>query len=85
MKFYLSSYKLGNETEKLKELIPHGQIGYIPNARDFTGADPERRAKRNENDMHSLRKLDSELMHFLFQLFLQQRLLAFLVYYGLRI
>jgi len=57
MKYYLSSYEIGNETEKLKTLVPKGKIGYIPNARDFTGADPERRAKRNENDMGSLCKL----------------------------
>ncbi|MDP9249089.1 MAG: peptidase E [bacterium] len=61
MKFYLSSYELGNETAKLKELVPKGKIGYIPNARDFTGADPERKAKRNENDMNSLRALGFEV------------------------
>ena len=57
MKYYLSSYEIGNETEKLKQLVPKGKIGYIPNALDFTGADPERRAKRNENDMGSLHEL----------------------------
>lgn len=61
MKFYLSSYEIGNETEKLKQLVPKGKIGYIPNARDFTSADPERRAKRNENDMASLRALGFEV------------------------
>lgn len=61
MKFYLSSYELGNETEKLKNLVSKGKIGYIPNARDFTSADPERRAKRNDNNMGSLRALDLEV------------------------
>ena len=61
MKYYLSSYEIGNETEKLKKLVPKGKIGYIPNARDFTSADPERRAKRNEKDMGSLRELDLEV------------------------
>ncbi|MDP3900562.1 MAG: Type 1 glutamine amidotransferase-like domain-containing protein [bacterium] len=61
MKYYLSSYEIGNETEKLKTLIPKGKIGYIPNARDFTGSDPERRAKRNEKDMGSLRELGLEV------------------------
>ncbi|KKU78580.1 MAG: hypothetical protein UY04_C0033G0016 [Parcubacteria group bacterium GW2011_GWA2_47_7] len=56
MKFYLSSYELGNETNKLKKLVLKGKIGYIPNALDFTGADPERKAKRNTNDMNSLRE-----------------------------
>jgi dipeptidase E len=57
MKFYLSSYEIGNETEKLKDLVPSRKIGYIPNARDFTTADPVRRTKRNENDMGSLSAL----------------------------
>src|SRR3989344_5255637 len=61
MKYYLSSYEIGNETEKLKKLVPKGKIGYIPNARDFTGADPERRAKRNEKDMNSLSELGFEV------------------------
>lgn len=61
MKFYLSSYEIGNETERLKKLVPNGKIGYIPNARDFTSADPERRAKRNEKDMGSLRELGLEV------------------------
>src|SRR3989344_8249113 len=61
MKYYLSSYEIGNETEKLKKLVPKGKIGYIPNARDFTGADPERRAKRNEKDMGALRELGLEV------------------------
>lgn len=61
MKYYLSSYEIGNETDKLKSLVPKGKIGYIPNARDFTGADPERRAKRNEKDMGSLRELGLEV------------------------
>ncbi len=61
MKFYLSSYKLGNETEKLKKLVPKGKIGYVPNARDFTGTDLERRAKRNKTNMQSLRELGLEV------------------------
>ena len=61
MKFYLSSYKIGTETEKLMKLVSKGKIGHIPNARDFTGADPERRARRNEEDMASLRELGLEV------------------------
>lgn len=34
MKFYLSSYKLGNQVEKLKKLLGHGKIAYISNALD---------------------------------------------------
>lgn len=57
MKFYLSSYKLGDETEKLKNLIPNKKIGYIPNALDFSNADQERKEKHVENDVASLREL----------------------------
>lgn len=61
MKFYLSSYELGNETDKLKALIPKGKIAYIPNARDFTGADLERCIKRSEKDIGSLHELGLEV------------------------
>ena len=59
MKFYLSSYKLGNKTNKLKQLIPKEkrQIGYIPNALDFSNIDPERRKQHIEFDINSLREL----------------------------
>ena len=60
MKFYLSSYKLGKDTEKLKGLIRNGKIGYIPNARDAY-VDKERRMKRTEEDMDSLRELDVQV------------------------
>lgn len=35
MKFYLSSYKLGNKVEKLKELINDKKLALIPNAADY--------------------------------------------------
>jgi dipeptidase E len=56
MKFYLSSYKLGNETEKLKELIKetNGKFGYIPNALDYTGADQQDTKQHYEKDMKDL-------------------------------
>ncbi len=55
MKFYLSSYKIGNHPEKLLALFSDNKkIGYIPNARDFTKTDPERRTERIKNDMQSL-------------------------------
>ncbi|OGK18995.1 hypothetical protein A3D80_03595 [Candidatus Roizmanbacteria bacterium RIFCSPHIGHO2_02_FULL_40_13b] len=60
MKFYLSSYKLGNQTEKLKQLIPHNKIGYIPNARDYSTADPERRKESVEANIQSLKELGIE-------------------------
>jgi dipeptidase E len=55
MKMYLSSYELGNEIERLKQLLPENRkTGYIFNALDFTGADPERRQKREEKNMAEL-------------------------------
>lgn len=61
MKYYLSSYELGNKTDKLKSLTLLGEIGYIPNARDFTGADLARKAKRTANDINSLCALGLEV------------------------
>lgn len=59
MKFYLSSYQLGNKTEELLRLIPSDNrlIGYIPNARDFSTADPVRGQKTTETDMQSLKDI----------------------------
>ena len=55
---YLSAYELGNETEKLKALIPeNNKVGYIFNALDFTGTDPERKAKRVKKNMDELNEL----------------------------
>lgn len=55
MKLYLSSYKRGDEPERLVGLFSENKIvGYIPNALDFTGADPERRMKHIESDMQGL-------------------------------
>ena len=57
MKFYLSSYKLGNEVEKLKKLIPYNKIGYIPNARDYPGVDLEKKKESINRDVSSLQEL----------------------------
>src|SRR3989338_7730150 len=57
MKYYLSSYRLRNGTEKLRALDVKGKIGYIPNARYYTGADLEKKAARITNDIDSLREL----------------------------
>jgi hypothetical protein len=34
MKYYLSSYELGNEADRLKALAAKGKIGYIPSKRN---------------------------------------------------
>ncbi len=62
MKFYLSSYKIGNETDILKTLIPKNnkKTAYISNALDFSD-DLERRKKSEQSDIDDLRKLDLEV------------------------
>lgn len=63
MKYYLSSYKLGNEIEKLKELVSKtsGKFAYIPNARDFTTTDPQRKQFNIEEDMEQLKQVDVKI------------------------
>jgi dipeptidase E len=63
MKFYLSSYKLGNETQKLTELInkTSGKFGYIPNALDFTSADPNRKIAQTTSNMEELKNLGADI------------------------
>lgn len=59
MKFYLSSYKLGQEVESLKKMVPvkNKKTAYIPNALDFSD-DLERRKKSEQSDIDDLKKLD---------------------------
>ncbi len=57
MKFYLSSFRLGDQTAKLKTLIPHDRIAYIPNALDFTNVDQARRDAHVQKDLDSLLEL----------------------------
>ena len=64
MKLYLSSYKLGNDLDKLKELFPKNKkTAYISNALDFS-EDLERRKKGEEKEIEELTKLglDVELL-----------------------
>ncbi len=60
MRFYLSSYKVGNKVKKLKELIPNGKkLGFIPNALDH--ADLKKREESNERNMKELIDLGIEV------------------------
>ena len=64
MRFYLSSYKLGNKTDELKKLIPkNNKTAYIPNALDYSN-DLKRRRKGEASDIKDLTKvgLDVELL-----------------------
>jgi len=48
MNFYLSSYKIGNEEEKLKEMTKNKKIGFIPNALDYVNVE-ERKISNEKN------------------------------------
>jgi len=63
MKYYLSSYKLGNELKKLQSLIKQtsGKFGYIPNALDFSNSDPEWKKKYIKADMDDLSANGAEI------------------------
>ncbi len=58
MKFYLSSYKFGNEVEKLKTMLPtKSKIGHINNSRDWSDANPEIRAEHQRNEIEQINQL----------------------------
>jgi len=57
MKFYLSSYKIGKEVDKLKKLIPENKkTAYISNALDFSN-DLKRRKQSESTDIEQLKGL----------------------------
>lgn len=57
MNLYLSSYKLGDDSEKLRPLIPFGKIGYIPSALDFSGVNIYKRNELIQSDISLLSEL----------------------------
>jgi dipeptidase E len=58
MKLYLSSYKIGDEAETLKKFFSDNKtVGYIPNAFDFTGVDPQKKHSHIQMDIASLKDL----------------------------
>lgn len=56
MKFYLSSYRLGNKSKELKKLAPNKTIALIPNALDYS-KDLQRKKEGIEENKISLEKL----------------------------
>lgn len=61
MKFYLSSYKIGNETERLKSFFAENKaIGYIPNALDSSANDPRWKENFMKEDISQLRDIGLE-------------------------
>lgn len=59
MKFYLSSFKVGKETEKLKEMTKGKKIGFVNNALDFV--DAKIQAETDQKNMQDLRDLGIEV------------------------
>ena len=62
MKFYLSSFKLGNKKNELVRLMPKNKkFGYIPNACDYTNGDLDKKKRVNFSDIEDLKKLNLEV------------------------
>ncbi len=59
MKYYLSSYKFGDDTGKsLKAMMPaNNRIGFINNARDYTNTDHEKKLKNETQELDQLERL----------------------------
>jgi dipeptidase E len=62
VRFYLSSYKIGNATDRLKTLLPaaNRNVAYISNALDYS-SDLERRNRGEQSDIAQLQCLDLDL------------------------
>jgi dipeptidase E len=57
MKFYLSSFKIGDKSSELARLMAENKrIAYIPNAGDYTNASPKRK-DWEKSDMESLQNI----------------------------
>lgn len=63
MQLYLSSYKLGNHTGQLKNMLgkTNKKIGYIPNSLDFTYADQVKKENGIGADMTDLSQHGAEV------------------------
>lgn len=61
VKFYLSSYRLGDQADKFACLMPVGnkRIAIIPNAKDYED-DPEKRTEREARELVALKELGVE-------------------------
>ena len=61
MKFYLSSYRIGNETKKLQSLIPENKkTAFISNALDAM-ENLERKKEKEQDDINDLKKFDLDV------------------------
>lgn len=64
MKFYLSSYKFGDESDKLKTLLKQGaRIGHLNNSRDWIGVNEKNKNEALKEEMEFLENLGFECEH----------------------
>ena len=63
MKFYLSSFRLGDNPERLAAMPAKGRIGYINNALDFSSANLERKQSHTERELGELAALGLHAEH----------------------
>lgn len=64
MKFYLSSYKFGNDYNQLTKMLPKGaKIGHINNSRDWLGVNEENKQKSLNEEMLFLENLGFKCEH----------------------
>jgi dipeptidase E len=64
MRFYLSSYKIGNEIEELKKIIPNNKkTAYVSNALDFSD-DQNRLKEHTDFDINDLKNVGLDVERF---------------------
>ena len=64
MKFYLSSYKFGNDYNELTKMLPKGaKIGHVNNSRDWLGVNEENKQKSLHEEMLFLQNLGFKCEH----------------------
>ncbi|MBO6183616.1 MAG: Type 1 glutamine amidotransferase-like domain-containing protein [Chryseobacterium sp.] len=64
MKFYLSSYKFGNDYTQILNMLPKGaKIGHINNSRDWLGVNEENKQKALKDEMEFLEILGFQCEH----------------------
>ena len=64
MKFYLSSYKFGNDYNELTKMLPkRAKIGHVNNSRDWLGVNEENKQKSLNEEMLFLENLGFKCEH----------------------
>ncbi len=64
MKFYLSSFNLGDKASELVRLMgKNKKLGYVPNACDFTNVNLEKKESKEKEDIKSLKEIGLEVTY----------------------